>query len=145
MHIIEQFIAGSEFTVPIIGNDPEEVFPLVQISIKDKTDLEEMIYTFERVSSLDLKYVCPAKINKRLEKKLCDLALRTYRAVDCLDFGRVDFRVDKNNNPYVLEINPLPSLSVDDVFSLSPETVGCDFNKAVNKIIDAGLKRYNLT
>ena len=142
--IIEQFIAGFELTVPIIGNFPPEAFPAVQVSIKDMLDLGEMIYTFERVSSTDLKYVCPAKIGKRLEKKLADLALRTYKSVDCLDFGRVDFRIDKDGNPYVLEINPLPSLSNDDVFDLSPKVVGCDYNMVVNKIIDAALKRYGL-
>ena len=79
-----------------------------------------------------------------LEKKLMDLALQTYRAVDCLDFGRVDFRVDKDGNPYVLEINPLPSLSEEDVFSISPKVIGCDFDEAINKIIEAGLKRYEM-
>lgn len=142
--IIEKLISGSEFTIPLIGNSPVEIFPAVQISINDKFDLEEMIYTFERITSPELKYVCPAKIGKRLEKKLEDLSLRTYKAVDCLDFGRVDFRVDRDGNPYVLEINPLPSISTEDVFSLSPEHVGCDYSKVINKIIDAGLKRYGL-
>ncbi|MFH1622784.1 MAG: ATP-grasp domain-containing protein [Candidatus Omnitrophota bacterium] len=141
--IIEKLISGSEFTVPIIGNSPIEAFPSVQCSIKDQLNLGEMIYTFERVTS-GLEYICPAKISKRLEKKLMDLALRTYRAVDCLDFGRVDFRVDKDSNPYVLEINPLPSLSIEDVFSISPKIVGCDFDKVINKIIEAGLKRYGI-
>lgn len=142
--IIEQLIPGSEFTVPIIGNSPMEAFPPVQISIKDKVDLGEMIYTFERVTSPELKYICPAKIGKRLQKKLTDLALRTYKAVDCLDFARVDFRVDQDGNPYVLEINSLPSLSTEDVFNLSPKVVGCDFNRVISKIIDAGLRRYGL-
>jgi D-alanine-D-alanine ligase len=142
--IIEKFIPGSELTVPLIGNEPVEVFPPVQISIKDKLDLGEMIYSFEMVTSPDLQYVCPAKISKRLEKMLSDLALRTYTAVGCLDFGRVDFRVDQDGNPYVLEINPLPSLSTEDVFNISPALVGCDFKNAIDKIIDAGLKRNGL-
>lgn len=141
--IIEKLITGSEFTVPLIGNSQVEVFPSVQCSIKDQLDLGEMIYTFERVNS-ELEYICPSKISQRLEKKLMDLALQTYRAVDCLDFGRVDFRVDKDGNPYVLEINPLPSLSEEDVFSISPKVIGCDFDEAINKIIEAGLKRYEM-
>lgn len=142
--IIEQLIRGAELTVPLIGNSPVEVFPPIQISIKEQLDLGEMIYTFERITSPELKYVCPAKIGKRLEKKLYDLALRTYKAVDCLDFGRVDFRVDQKGDPYVLEINPLPSISTEDVFSMSPSVVGVDYNKTINKIIDAGLRRNGL-
>ncbi|MFC1752696.1 ATP-grasp domain-containing protein [Thermoproteota archaeon] len=142
--IIEEFIAGSEFTVPIIGNDPPETLPIVQVEICDKLDLGEMIYTFDRISNPELKYVCPAKIDKELSDKLCDLAIRSYKAVGCLDFGRVDFRVDRNGNPHVLEINPLPSLSLEDVFDISPKVAGYDFNMAISKIIDAGLKRNGM-
>lgn len=144
--IAEELISGTEFTVPIIGNSHLEVLPLVQVSLNGKIDLGEMIYTFDRVSSDDtaLDYICPAKIDKQLEGKLIDLAVRTYRAVDCRDFGRVDFRVDRDSNPYVLEINPLPSLMSEDVFNLAPYVVGSDYNGAVKKIIDAALERYGL-
>lgn len=144
--IVEELISGAEFTVPIIGNSRLEVLPAVQMSIDDKVDLGEMIYTFDRVRSTDprLKYICPAKIDKQLEQKLIDVAVRTYRAVDCRDFGRVDIRVDRNNNPYVLEINPLPSLSPEDVFNLAPYVEGSDYNGAVKKIINAALERYGL-
>ena len=103
-----------------------------------------MIYTFQRVTSDDTEYICPAKISKELESELRDLALRTYKAVGCLDFGRVDIRIDKNNNPYVLEVNPLPSLAPDDVFNMSPNVIGSDYKSAIKKIIDAALKRYGL-
>lgn len=142
--VVEQFIAGKELTVPIIGNDFPEPLPIVQVEICNTLDLGEMIYTFERINSPELRYVCPAKIDDQFAKKLIDLAWRTYKAVGCLDFGRVDFRVDSNNDPYVLEINPLPSLSIEDVFDLSPKAAGHDFNAAIQKIIDSGLKRLNL-
>lgn len=143
--IIEEFISGTEFTVPIIGNCPIEVLPVVQVQICNKLKLGELIYTFNRISSSELKYVCPAKISKQLEKKISHLALRAYKAVDCLDFGRVDFRVDKEGNPYVLEINPLPSLSHEDVFKISPRVAGYDYNAAIVKVIEAGLRRYGLS
>jgi len=143
--ILEELITGAELTVPIVGNESAEALPPVQVSIQDKLDLGEMIYTFERVSSTDLKYVCPAQIDKKLDNELRQLALKTYHAVDCKDFGRVDFRVDRNGNPYVLEINPLPSLSDEDVFTMSPQVAGYDFNTIINKIIDAALKRYGIS
>jgi len=142
--IIEELISGTEFTVPLIGNDPVEVLPSVQVAIRDNVDLGDAIYTYEFVNLPGIQYLCPSKINKKLEDKLRTLALRTYKAVDCRDFGRVDFRVDKDNNPYVLEINPLPSLSDEDAFNLAPQAAGYDYNTALKKIIDAGLKRYRL-
>ncbi len=142
--IIEEFIAGKEFTVPIIGNASALPLPAVQVEICNKLDLGEMIYTYERIFTSDLRYICPAQIEERFEKVLIDLAWRTYKAVGCLDFGRIDFRVDKDNNPYVLEINPLPSLSTEDVFELSPKAAGYGFNEIICKIIDVGLERLGI-
>jgi len=79
-----------------------------------------------------------------LKKTLNELALKTYRAVECLDFGRVDFRVDQDGRPYVLEINPLPSLSTEDVFKLVAENVGITYEDIIGKILNCALNRYNL-
>lgn len=142
--LVEEFIRGSEFTVPIIGNDNPEVFPPAQVHIDNNVDLGDQFYTFDFIASDRLGYIYPAKIKKALEKKLCDLALLTYKAVDCRDFGRVDFRVDHKGNPYVLEINPLPSLAVKDVYKMVADYKEVPFNKIINRILDAGIKRYKL-
>ena len=73
-----------------------------------------------------------------------DLAVRAYKSVDCRDFGRVDFRVDEKGNPYVLEINPLPNLSPDDVFVLFGKVKGMSYNQIINKIMDEALIRLGL-
>jgi len=142
--LIEEFISGQEFTVAIVGNDPAEVLPIVQVKIDGKLDLNEKFYTFARIASDKLEYVCPAQIDKALENKIKDYALKVYRAVDCFDFGRVDFRVDKQGNPYVLEINPLPSLSTEDVFMLISKTIGITYEEMVGRILNSAFKRYSL-
>ncbi|PIP19243.1 MAG: D-alanine--D-alanine ligase [Candidatus Omnitrophica bacterium CG08_land_8_20_14_0_20_41_16] len=141
--LIEEFISGQEFTVAIIGNDEPEIMPVVQIKIDGKLKLNDKFYTFARITSDRLEYVCPAKISVELKKVLDGLALRVYRAVECRDFGRVDFRVDQEGRPYVLEINPLPSLSKEDVFMLLAKAVGITYEQMIGKILDSALKRYN--
>ncbi|MFC1594608.1 hypothetical protein ACFL38_04705, partial [Candidatus Omnitrophota bacterium] len=138
------FIRGTEFTVGIIGNEKPLVFPPVQVKIDGKVNLGDMFYTFARISSDRLQYVCPPHIPKRLENKIKDLALRAYRAVECKDFGRVDFRVDTKGNPYVLEINPLPCLSLDDVFSIVTDEIGMSFEEVIDVVLHAALERYCL-
>jgi D-alanine-D-alanine ligase len=91
-----------------------------------------------------LEYVCPAKISVELKDKLSELSLKVYKSVECKDFGRVDFRVDNDGKPYVLEINPLPSLSTEDVFKLVAENIGITYEKIIGKILDSALKRHNL-
>lgn len=142
--LVERFITGSEFTVPIIGNDRPEALPVVQISIDGKTNLGDLCYTFSRIRSDTLSYVCPAKITRELDRKIKEVSLRAYQAVECRDFGRVDIRVDKQGTPYVLEINPLPSLSTEDVFMTVARHMRVTYNSVISRIVDYALERYGM-
>jgi len=142
--LVEEFICGEEFTVAIVGNSPAEVLPIVQIKIDGEIQLDDKFYTFAHITSERLEYLCPAPISENLKQKISDLALKSYNAVDCVDFGRIDFRVDHNGNPYVLEINPLPSLSIEDVFMLIAKTMGSTYEEMIGKILHSALRRYNL-
>lgn len=142
--LVEEFIAGQEFTVVIIGNDDAQAMPIVQIKIDGRLNLNDKFYTFARITSNRLEYICPAKISVPLSKTIAELALRTYHAVECRDFGRVDFRVDKEGNPYVLEINPLPSLSTEDVFPIVGKQIGATYDQIIGRILQVAIKRHGL-
>jgi len=141
--LVEEFIEGREFTVAIIGNNPPEVQPVVQIQIEGRLDLGRLFYTFDHIRS-GADYVCPAQIEDGLRHELEAVALKTYQAVECLDFGRVDIRVDRAGRPSVLEINPLPSLSTEDVFMFVARAQGITYEAIINKVLDAALARYGL-
>ena len=142
--IIEEFIAGSEFTVAVIENDPPFVLPPVQIAIKGNTDLGEDFYTHQRVENDDVKYICPAEISRILEKKLKNLALSSYKALGIKDFGRIDIRVDEKGTPYFLECNPLPNLGTIDVFLPIAKAVGLTYDQLILRILHSALERNNL-
>ncbi|MFH1867747.1 MAG: ATP-grasp domain-containing protein [Candidatus Omnitrophota bacterium] len=142
--LAEQFISGEEFTVGIIGNKNPRPLPPVQIEIEGKLELDNLFYTFALIHSDILKYVCPSPAPKKLQKQLQDLAIETFNATECLDFARVDIRIDKKGDPYVLEINPLPSLSTEDVFGIVGNYLGVGYNRMVLDILDAAIKRYGL-
>lgn len=141
--LIEEFIRGEEFTVAIIGNESPEIMPIVQIKIDGRLKLNDKFYTFARMQSDKLEYICPERINQDLKNKISELALKTYRAVECRDFGRVDFRVDNEARPYVLEINPLPSLSTEDVFMVIAKSIGVSYQEIIGKILESAFKRHN--
>jgi len=140
--LVEEFISGTEFTIPVIGNYPPEAMPIVQVSIGGSTELGARYYTNDHIYSSDLQYVCPARISEPMTKKMQDLAVRVFRAVDCRDWGRVDFRADSKGNLYVLEINPLPTLDSTDAFNLFPQVIGSTYDAIVNRIVDFALERY---
>jgi len=142
--LVEEFIKGTEFTVAVLGNDNPQAMPVVQVGIDGNVDLGDQFYTNELVTSERLQYICPAKISKDLTKQIQELAVRVYQCVECRDWGRVDFRVDERGNPFVLEINPLPSLDVQDVFNIFPNVLGSDYNKTINQVINFALERYGI-
>lgn len=142
--LVEEFIRGTEFTVAIVGNNNPQVMPVVQVSIDGEVNLGDQFYTFERIASEHLKYICPARIPDALTQKIQELALNVYRCVDCRDFGRVDFRVDESGQPFCLEINPLPCLAKEDVFYFIPQTLGISYETMINQILNFGLERYGL-
>ena len=142
--LVEDFIRGMECTVAVIGNDPVQVMPIVQTTIDGKFQLGEEFYTNARIYSNAIKYVCPAQFSTGLIKKIEDIAARAYKAVGCRDFARIDFRIDEKENPYVLEINPLPSLDYEDAFNIFPQTIGSSYDEMIIKIINFALERYGL-
>jgi D-alanine-D-alanine ligase len=91
-----------------------------------------------------IEYIFPPQIEERLQKNIMELALKVYQAVECRDFGRVDFRVDTDGKPYVLEINPLPCLSTEDVFMIIAKNMGITYAEMIGKIVKSAVARYNL-
>jgi len=142
--LVEEFIRGTECTVPVLGNKNARAMPIAQICIDGDVQLGERFFTFDMVAYDGLRYTCPAKFSSSLNKKLQDLAVRAYKSVECLDFGRVDFRIDEKGNPYVLEINPLPSLAEADVFNIFPYLIGSTYDETINRILNYALERYGM-
>lgn len=142
--LVEEFIEGKEFTVALLGNEEPMAFPVVQYQIDGKLDLGNLFYTNEMVTADEVDYICPAKITDKLAKELQNISVAAYKAVGCRDFGRVDFRVDSNDRPYVLEINPLPCLNVKDAYGIVAKAIGVSFDKMINNILNQALKRYGM-
>ncbi len=153
--LIEEFLPGREFTVAIIGNGNEaEVLPIVEIKYNDFPEDFIPIYSYEAKWILDTKenplevFSCPAKIDKGLEKKIKTIALRTYNILRCRDWSRIDIRLDKNGEPNIIEINPLPGILPDpeenSCFPKAARAAGLDYNAMINKVLFAAAKRYKL-
>jgi D-alanine-D-alanine ligase len=148
--LIEEYIDGDEYDVPIIGRSAEDlrVLPLARSIFDNLPSNLWHIYPFEAKYTDGGEYNKivvqrpPKNIGKKLEALLGEIALDTYNILDCHDYGRIEIRVDKNNNPYVLELNPNPSLDRDGTFSASAEVIGLDYGDFLEEIIRLAIKRY---
>jgi D-alanine-D-alanine ligase len=142
--LIEEFVKGPEFTVGILGNEDPFVLGVMQIEIKGRPP-EESIYSLEikREWEEKVRYHCPPSIDQNLLRKIEEVALRSYRALECRDVSRVDIRVGEDHAPYFLEINPLPGLSpVYGDLVIMARSVGWDYAGLVRTIFHHALKRY---
>lgn len=148
--LIEEYIDGDEYDVPIIGSEEDDlrILPLARSMFDNLPKDLWHIYPFEAkyTDGGEYKKIVvqrpPKGINKKLEQLLGEIALDTYNILDCHDYGRVEIRVDKNNNPYVLELNPNPSLDAEGTFSASAEVIGLDYGDFLEEIIRLAIKRY---
>ena len=142
--LVEEFVKGPEFTVGILGNENPFVLGVMQIEITGKP-LEESIYSLEikREWEEKVRYHCPPSIDQNLLKKIEEVALRSYRALECRDVSRVDIRVGEDKTAYFLEINPLPGLSpVYGDLVIMARGMGWDYARLVKTIFHQALKRY---
>ena len=153
--LIEEFLSGREFTVAILGNgDEAQVLPIVEIDYKDFPEGFIPIYSYEAKWILDTKenpldvFSCPAKLNPELETKIRQVALNAYNILRCRDWSRIDVRMNADNVPNIIEINPLPGILPDpkenSCFPKAARTAGISYDEMLNKVLLAAAKRYNL-
>ncbi|MFX1294292.1 MAG: ATP-grasp domain-containing protein [Promethearchaeota archaeon] len=149
--IIEEFVDGREFTVTIIGNqNPYEILPPVEISFEGIPEHAIPFCSYEVKTIWDdpESTVCPANLTNKQVEKLKSIALHAYRTIGARDFGRVDIRLNKDEHPYVLEINPLPGMSyspeVNHSMIKAAKVAGYEYNEFIIRLLNEGRKRIGL-
>ena len=143
--MVEQFIDGDEITVGVIGNQPNEKI-VGMMKIIPRKQKARFVYSVEvkRDWRNLVDYEAPAQIPEKTRKIIEQDALKTYRMLSCRDFSRIDFRVDKNGIPYMLEINPLPGLGDYSDLILMAQRVGLTHEGIIVAVLNAALERYPL-
>ena len=149
--LVEEYIEGDEYDVSILGSERHDlqVLPLSRSIFKDLPEGYWHIFPYNAKWSLDPVYdnkvitqKPPKNIAKKLESLITEIALDTYTILDCHDYGRVELRVDADDNPYVLELNPNPSIDIGDCVPSVAQLVGMDYGDFLEAIIEMAIKRY---
>lgn len=142
--LIEEYIDGRELNAAILG---DTVLPISEIEFNTLPDGLPKIVTYDgkwMANSIyyeHTKPVCPAMLNQVLKKKIEEIALQAFEAMGCRDYARVDIRLDKNNVPYVIEVNPNPDISTDSGFARAASAAGLSYPDLLGKIAEFALIR----
>jgi D-alanine-D-alanine ligase len=118
--VVEQYIDGREFNISVLHkNGKPAVMPVAEIDFAAFPSGKPRIVGYEAkwmegsFEFHNTPRVVPAKISKALAKQLTVFAAKAAAAVGCTDYCRVDFRMDKKNRPFILEVNANPDISPD--------------------------------
>lgn len=140
--MVEGFITGDEITVGLIGNSPPKVLGLMRIMPRNKE--AHFVYSLEvkRDWKAMVDYECPALIEEKILNKLADSSIKVFKALECHDFARLDFRVSHDGEPYFIEINPLPGLGTYSDLVIMAIKMGWTHETLITAVLDTALERY---
>ena len=135
--IIEEFIKGKEIECAVLGND----YPIA--SIPGEIIANQEFYSYD-AKYIDEGYVIeiPAKIPKKVIKKVQKLAIKVFQTLNCEGMGRVDCFVKKNGQVLVNEINTIPGFTNISMYPKLWEASGIPQTKLLDRLIDLAIERF---
>ncbi|EGV05410.1 D-alanine--D-alanine ligase [Haemophilus pittmaniae HK 85] len=126
--LIEEWLAGEELTVPVLGG---KVLPAVKIVPEGE------FYDYDaKYISDNTQYFCPAGLSAEREQELADLVKRAYDVVGCRGWSRIDVMTDAQGHFRLVEVNTNPGMTSHSLFPKSAATVGISFEQLVVKILE---------
>lgn len=143
--IAEQYIDGRELYVTVVGNTKLDVYPFRELVFKHVDEGLPKMATYsvkwnneyrERWG-IDYQFArnLPADVGKRIPK----LCKRIYRILGLSGYARIDLRLQRDGQIYVLEANPNPAIAEFDDCALSAEKAGIKYPELIQRIINLGL------
>ena len=133
--LVEQFVAGAEYTCAVIGNSELEALPIIQIIPQDE------FYDYEsKYAPGGSKHICPAPLDETLAKEIQEIAKAAHIALGCKGVSRTDFIVDENGKPWVLETNTLPGMTKTSLLPDAARAQGYTFAQLCTKLVEFALE-----
>lgn len=153
--LVEEFVGGREFTVPVLGNDPPYALPVVERiyygDVKIQLDEPEpstlslyrqMMGHEPDYTEVDNQSVAPADLSAEATAHIQSLAVAAFRALGCRDWARIDLRMDHKNRVYILDVNLEPAITPDYALAKSAYATGWSYQQLVNRILNHAAARY---
>jgi D-alanine-D-alanine ligase len=137
--LIEKFVSGRELTIGVLG---DQALPILEIIPKGGFYDFNTKYPFlNPQAGASAEHVCPAKIDNALTKKIQELALRAFRALGLVVYGRVDVLLTEAGEPFVLEVNTIPGMTEASLLPEAAAAAGISYPDLCVRIIELSRAR----
>ncbi len=144
--LIETYLPGREFNVGVLALPEPEALPVAEVVYQvDKGVWPILTYDAKWAAGsredLSSPVQCPAEIETNLRERLTSLALASFRVSGCRDYARVDFRLDDQGQPMILEINPNPDLDSSAGLARAIRASGRSYEEVIVGLTRQALRR----
>ena len=131
----EEFIEGKEIQAAVMGNKA-----LGAIEIKPSRNFYD--YNAKYSLKAKTKHIMPANLEKKIYKKVLQVAIKAHKCLSCKGITRSDFIVSKDNEIYILESNTQPGMTPLSLVPEIAEYSGITFEKLIKwMVLDASTNR----
>ena len=128
--IAESFVGGGEYTVAILG---DQALPVIKIEPANE------FYDFEaKYLRNDTLYRCPSGLTPASEARMQDLAKQAFALIGGQGWGRVDFLMSEDGQPFVLEANTSPGMTDHSLVPMAARQAGIGFEELVLRVLELG-------
>jgi D-alanine-D-alanine ligase len=146
--LVERLLTGTEVTVGILGSgEGAKCIGMMEIAPK-KCLNDRFVYSLEvkRNWREEVEYYVPPRLDSQTQQEIENVALGAYRALGCRDVSRVDVRLDGENKPNLIEVNPLPGLNpvTGDLVILAARS-GMPYERMIDEIVQNAISRISTT
>jgi D-alanine-D-alanine ligase len=135
--LVERGINGREIELSVLGNDQPQVSEPGEVLPSREFYSYEAKY-LDGTSGL----LIPARLSAEQTRRLQDLALRAYRAIDCAGMARVDFLLDKDDGSlYLSEVNTIPGFTSISMYAKLWDASGLPYPALVDRLVALAIER----
>jgi len=125
--LIEQWIRGGEYTMGIVDGKP---LPII------KLETPHAFYDYEAKYVADTtRYLCPCGLIDSAIERCTELCLEAFDALGASGWGRVDFMMDDDARPWLIELNTVPGMTDHSLVPMGAAAAGIDFEELVVRIL----------
>jgi D-alanine-D-alanine ligase len=151
-HFAESYVEGREFNVALLrGPSGVEVLPIAEIVFADEIKSPRIVGYDAKWETDSAAYIgTPRRFGLEREEpelalRLADLSRACWGLFGVDGYARVDFRVDSDARPFILEVNMNPCLSPDAGFPASASESGRSYRDMIQTLVEGSLKRLRAT
>ncbi|MEG1839948.1 MAG: D-alanine--D-alanine ligase [Raoultibacter sp.] len=134
--LVETFVAGTELTVAVLGNENPVALPIIEIvPINEFYDYES------KYAPGGSKHICPANISAQATKRVQDLAVAAHKTLECSGISRTDIIMDDAGECWVLETNTIPGMTGTSLLPDAGRAAGIEFPELCTRLVQLALER----